>query len=619
MRPFKNRFLFFFLAVSLVVSAQNKEGYMWYFGNYAGLDFSTSPPTIITNNTLATSEGGCSIADANGNLLFYTDGQTVINKNHVAMANGSGLTGNWSTTQSCIIVKQPGSNQLYYVFTQDDLAGPDGLRYSIVDMSLAAGLGSVTAKNVPLYTPSCEKITATRHCNGRDFWVVSHDWYTNVFRSYLLTPSGLVPTPVLSSCGSIITGGSGAYQTLGQMKISPTGRKLGLVSHDLILPLKTELFDFNPATGVVSNPLTLNSMSVSYGCEFSPDGTKFYAAPFQGGYIFQWDLCAGSGPAIIASMDTLKPGGLPNAGWIGTMQLAPDGKIYIARVYSTTLSVIQNPNAAGSACNFVDRGQPVVPKQSYWGLPNLIGSQVLDPVTPFTHSIACSSATFVAPTVFKNSCLSTVLYSWKFGDPLSGSADSSSMANVTHTFSTPGTHTVQLVIIRDCYKDTIRRVVNVPIPVIIVTGVPTLCVGDTRAYVAKGADTFTWSTGSTSYSTVITHSATSVFTVTGTDTLSGCQSHKTFTVTVLPCTGLQSDHPEASITVFPNPFEKTLNIQTEADILVAIKDAMGRTLLVKEIPKGTSALEIESLDYGLYFLEAESSQTKVRFAVVRSR
>jgi len=138
--------LFGLLMLSGLTSFSQNEATKWYFGYHAGLDFMTNPPTIITTGTLYTTEGCASIADAAGNTLFYTDGITVYNKNNLMMANGDTLFGDGSTTQSGIIVKQPGNTNIYYVFTQDDVGGPNGFCYSIVDMNLAAGMGSELLK-----------------------------------------------------------------------------------------------------------------------------------------------------------------------------------------------------------------------------------------------------------------------------------------------------------------------------------------------------------------------------------------------------------------------------------------------------------------------------------------
>ena len=84
-------------------SAQNQTD-NWYFGNKAGLNFSTCTPTILTDGQVNTDEGVATISDANGNLLFYTDGVTVWNKQHLIMVNGTGLAGHPSSTQSAVIV-----------------------------------------------------------------------------------------------------------------------------------------------------------------------------------------------------------------------------------------------------------------------------------------------------------------------------------------------------------------------------------------------------------------------------------------------------------------------------------------------------------------------------------
>ena len=74
------------LIVSLILwvnsSAQN-EAANWYFGQNAGIQFDTSGTLIgsIDGGQLSTLEGCTSISDTNGDLLFYTDGRLVYNRN----------------------------------------------------------------------------------------------------------------------------------------------------------------------------------------------------------------------------------------------------------------------------------------------------------------------------------------------------------------------------------------------------------------------------------------------------------------------------------------------------------------------------------------------------------
>ena len=191
------------LLTSRLLHAQ-KEGNIWYFGVNAGLDFNSGAPHALTNGVLSTLEGSSSIADVNGNLLFYTDGITVYNNNHLQMPNGSGLLGHWSSTQSALIVPQPESSNIYYIFTTY-FQGGFGFYYSIVDMSLQGGLGDVTTKNIALFNPVTEKQTAVRHENGCDLWVITHEYRTLNFRAYLVNDAWIDTTPVISSVGSVHT------------------------------------------------------------------------------------------------------------------------------------------------------------------------------------------------------------------------------------------------------------------------------------------------------------------------------------------------------------------------------------------------------------------------------
>ena len=154
-------FLIFFLLVFSF--SPNKlfaqgEANIWYFGEGAGLDFNSGTPIAITDGALHTLEGCAAISNSSGSLLFYTDGDTVWNKQHHPMPNGTCLKGDQSSTQAAIIVPKPGSSSIYYVFTTSSHDGSGGIqecRYSEIDMSLSSGLGDVTTnKNILLSTPS---------------------------------------------------------------------------------------------------------------------------------------------------------------------------------------------------------------------------------------------------------------------------------------------------------------------------------------------------------------------------------------------------------------------------------------------------------------------------------
>src|SRR6185369_15240480 len=102
---------FLFLLISYQCFAQN-EANIWYFGAQAGVDFNSGVPVSLTNCSPSFNafEGVGTVSDNAGNLLFYNDGNHVINANHVIMPNGNGLKSNTSSTQTGLTVKQPGND-----------------------------------------------------------------------------------------------------------------------------------------------------------------------------------------------------------------------------------------------------------------------------------------------------------------------------------------------------------------------------------------------------------------------------------------------------------------------------------------------------------------------------
>lgn len=108
---------FIFLFFTYTLTTAQKENNIWYFGNESGINFNTTPPTVLTDGKMNAYEGCASVCDDTGKLLFYTDGSYVWNKNHLLMPNGKQLDGGNSSSQSVIIVKKPGSSFIYYIFT----------------------------------------------------------------------------------------------------------------------------------------------------------------------------------------------------------------------------------------------------------------------------------------------------------------------------------------------------------------------------------------------------------------------------------------------------------------------------------------------------------------------
>lgn len=617
--------ILFSLFVSLLdldMYSQNDYS-QWCFGTRSGLNFLTNPPSI-TSSSLISPEGCTSIADASGNLLFYSNGMDVRTGSHSLMSNGSGLLGNSSACQAAVGFKKPNSNSTYCLLTLVDAANADCLRYHEIDMSLAAGAGSVTIKNQLVYGPSAEIMCVAKHCNGSDYWVITHEWNSATFRSYSVSSQGISSTPVLSSGGPVYTGTTsnsfGYYSYQGQMRLSPDARKIAVSNFALSLLL---VADFDRTTGILSNFVTLNNGTSPYqSCEFSPDGTKLYLSgltPNMRSFIIQYNLCAGSTAAIISSKDTVATA--QQFGNMNGLQLGPDNKIYVAQTYSNQIAVINSPNLSAQNCNF----QPAVysliaPKYVGTVFPQHPRPMKL-PITPnFTQTINCSKVTFTPQISVNNNTTCSFLafpinsYSWFFGEQGSAAVLNSTVSLVNHQYSASNTYTVKMQTNYLCERDSSFGLVTVTqvSPQFSVTGNTTICKGEKSILTVSGTYSYTWSNAATTNSIAITPTVSQVYSVVVTAT-NGCTSSATQSITVNKCTGISEATELEQLIVGPNPFQdKLLFLSKHPDsTLFAIYTMNGALVYKGRIEPGENVVFLSELPAGIYLLQVECSMYRI--------
>lgn len=433
-----------FVLFSIQTFAQ-RDAANWYFGNFAGLDFNSGVPAVIDDGALDTTEGCSAISNKDtGDILFYTEGTTIWNRNNEVMSNGTDLLGSLSSTQSAVIVPLPGSDTLFYIITTDVVQAyqntgmGNGINYSVVSMLGDNGLGEVIEKNTNLLVEGSEKISVVETADGVNYWIVTH--FQDAFYSYLLDASGINTTPVISTIGPNIDDFNN-YR--GAMKIAPNGSKLA-ISHCLFEPSLggfAYLYHFDNATGIVDNQLLLSDDLVYYGVEFSSDSSKLY---FSGKtvdnmgqsdriVIEQYDLNAAS---IINSryfVLNLDNGLLSDLA--GALQIAMDRKIYHA-LPGTSLSVINNPKLVGPSVNFTQESVNLGFRSSSFGLPQYIQS-FFESFVDIENTCEGEVTVF---TVDPNANVTAA--QWDFGDPASGPDNTSTAINPTHSFTAPGIYTV---------------------------------------------------------------------------------------------------------------------------------------------------------------------------------
>jgi gliding motility-associated-like protein len=335
------------------------------------------------------------------------------------MVNGTGMLGGSSSSQSSVVIPMPCHENLYYIFTAPaegyvgfGLLGPKPCHYNIVDINRQGGLGEVISKNVLLNDSSSERITAARHANGKDYWIITNRMHSNLFRVYLLNENGLNATPVLNTVGRIIN----QDKVRGMIKVSPDGRYLIQTVTESSYP--AQLFRFNNNNGTLSAPVSI-AFTSSYGCGFSADSKKLYLT---NNFPIVGTLTAGLVQYTIDSFDSLTIARSKylydypvhnGRGGMYDISIGPDNKLYIARWDTHFLSCIEKPELAGAASSFIDSAVYLGAAISKAGLPNFYNTIYQPPVTVSFTSQGCYTWSFNTRSVF---CPGEATFTWNMGD-----------------------------------------------------------------------------------------------------------------------------------------------------------------------------------------------------------
>jgi gliding motility-associated-like protein len=454
------------------------EASNWYFGYNAGMLFDVNGNvTALEDGKLETNEGCSTISDELGNLLFYTDGRTVYDRNHTIMPNGNyfagtGLFGDPSSTQSAIIVPKPGDPNIYFIFTTDEphhensLVYPNafsgtyvefdggttpiaddglnnGLNYSIVDLSIIGingSIGDIVSRNNHLITYDTnplgqeikfkcpEKLTAVRNESKTGFWILSH--FKDKFYAYQLDASGLNTTPIITTIAPLIKIDGYRRNAIGCMKASPDGKKIAIAHNQNQSNLGSEvtydgmayLYDFDNNTGIISNAQLIKNSIDAYGIEFSENSNVLYLSNDLN--ILQYDLTATNINLSQFVVYQYASFGL---------QIGPNNKIYVINGSTLKLGVINNPNILGFGCDFQFEAVDLGTGNRALGLPSYVTSF-------FNPEIIIENLCLGDTTNFTiNSSQPILNATWNFDD-----GTTSSTPNATHQFATAGTYNVSV-------------------------------------------------------------------------------------------------------------------------------------------------------------------------------
>ncbi len=596
----------------IVHCTAQEENYIWAFGHNAGLDFNSGNATAISTGIIAL-EGTASVCDPQGDLLFYTQGDTIWNRNHEIMPDGilfpgrtTGLT--FSTSQTAVIVPIPdNAGNRYYVFSLETNVTAGGrLYYSVVDMDLDNGLGNVVPGEaaIRLDSPSVftEKMIAVAGENC-DVWLVLKSFTDNSYKSYNITASGINPVPIVSGVGTLQLE---AYR-MGVIKASPDGKRIASASAGNI-PFffvgGTELYDFDPATGQLTNAIVISSnisLPLNYGLDFSPDGNKLYALYLDG--VYQYNLDLPSTADIIASMTLI----FTTTNYVTDLKRGPDGKIYFSALNHDSLHRIENPNVIGPGCNAVANALPLLPgTKAQHGFPNVVAvAPAYD--TVYTRALDTIVCTDVQGGTLLELQITPDGYEWEWDN---GSADT------VRSITSAGTYwlyhkdrcapKVDTFVVRGGYYPPLTISVN----------------GDTLGTTAT-YDSWQWYRdgqpipgANDSIYVVDTNGTYSVMATMA----NGCSdwdpdAYTVTNISVPVYAGMSGVH------IYPNPARTQVTISTAHPLQkasVRLLNVAGQTLIHTPLPGNSVQLDISAVSPGIYIVAVEGQNEVIRVKMIKN-
>jgi gliding motility-associated-like protein len=515
---------FLILLLFASFSARGQKRYnVWAFGDSVGLDFNNGVTGIFT-----ATEGDrwpyntASVCDTAGRLLFYTDGYTMWNAAHNKMPVHRGWWP-WAGKVTPLICPYPGNDSLHYVFGVSDKLNPNKLIYFTTkvrnpgDVEEAVYPQPTSINYFAVLADNASRMLAgTAHCNQKDTWITTHE--PGMLKNFLITSAGTNPDPVITTIPASLLPVQRLEADNSNIKYSANGERMVL---PVFLDNRIIVFDFDNQSGRFSNPVSLSLPDgfTLEDIEMSPDGSKLYAGAFEiidteynieVHYIFQMDLNAGTPEQVEASIVKMSDLGdravcFNSCVFVErTLQLAPDGKIYVAMkeignalTQDSKLSVIEEPNKKGLDARY--RRNLVNLNRKY----KSIGYQY---IRSGSYSLRENGIQFRRRTCTGQPVEFSLLFNrvdsvkWNFGDPASGNNTSTSL-NPQHQYPGPGIYTVKAIIYSRCLVDTatstVRIDADVPVKVPAFIRDTVMCNGSKLELNASvpSATTYTWDNG----------------------------------------------------------------------------------------------------------------------------
>lgn len=464
-----------------------------------GLDYSSGTPVVQYTGIANGYEGIAHAEDGSGNILFYVNSNGVYNPTSGLIAGSAGIFADPSSTEIniCPFVGQP--NKFYIIYNDETCSE---LYYTVVDMSLNGGQGGILQLNTLISNDYfSEGLEIVRKTCQNSYWLIAYKCGIG-FWKFSIDSAGITD----NGLGVAYIDPPG-YDGRGELDFHKG--KIGIA---FAFTQTGAVVDFDPVTGVFSNPITI-APAVSgtpggfYGCEFSPNADYVYFSRwyYNGGvnlirYNFNTQLYD-----FYTITSPQAPGGTDYGP--GQIELAIDNKLYMGYSGTHQIIVIDNPGASVPAISYI-----TVTSTISLGCSDHIQSNLFESYN-FTNSAACEGDSVLFDINQIQCAAGQVNFLWDFGDPASGAQNTATIQSPSHLFTSSGNYQVTLYV-SGAINDTIINSVQVSPVAMVELGVDTiLCAGQTivlDAGLSPGA-VYNWSTGQTTQT--ITVNTSGIFVV----------------------------------------------------------------------------------------------------------
>lgn len=370
-----------------------KEGDAWIIGysnslnpNYSVLELNYESGDLeikrMPGEFSFTKETGSTICDIEGNPLIWTNGMLIRGKGFQMIEDTiSYVPDDWDNMKpsfwnwwysdddyafgfpvpnGAIILPDPADINQYYIihlFAEWDERVGTFTVFKWLNTKVKQNSDStftVIYKDSPFGVENAEfqyPVNATRHANGRDWWLINFIRNTATYQLSLLDPSGLHFIGLIDPGIHIPNGG-------GLSTVSPQGNYLAM-GFDIWGNYNQHvlLFDIDRCTGNLSfrDSFTI-ATQLWPGFGFSPSEKYLYTCS-ERIYLWQFDLEAediGESRVLVGEYDGFVHGsGFSTT--FGPIMQTPDGRLYVVPTTASNeyLHIIDRPDEPGTACKLL--------------------------------------------------------------------------------------------------------------------------------------------------------------------------------------------------------------------------------------------------------------------------